>query len=95
MEDDWQFALHWIIVRQVRKRLDKRYMFAFPNCEVLPDSFYHYYSENECYQETHLWGTYWTKTNEKIFMAKLMQRFVICYRVSILRKSSKSSMTER
>ena len=71
-DNDWYYSLHWIIIRQVRRRRDMRYMFTFPNTNSIPETFYEYYDTNNCHKETHQWGAYWRKNDEKMFMSKLM-----------------------
>ena len=69
---DWYYDLYWIIIRQVRRRRDKRYMFTYPNTSPLPDIYYKCYDTNNCNLETHIWTLYWTKIDEKTFIARNM-----------------------
>ncbi len=72
--DEYYYDLHWIIIRQVRRKLDPRYqcLYGKERPMNLPDFYQDYYKYWECDKETNKKSESWSKTLEKTYFAHLM-----------------------
>lgn len=66
--------IYWTIIKEVRRRRDKRCIFLYPNQEAIPDWYYSYYDSHNLDTETHELGRHWSMNDDKLYYCTLIFR---------------------